>query len=114
MNENFIKGRGSKSINNPIIKKIKESQKAKFNKFTESANDVGKKELFRRGGKFDKDNRDMNRLKMKQKKKFFGSKVDDGTGVGNGGKKVKKGKITKVAKDQKLIAKKLKSAAMRA
>lgn len=57
----------------------------------------------------------MNRIKMKQKTKFFGSKVDDASGAsGQGKKKIKKGKVTKVAKDQKIIAKKLKSAAKRA
>lgn len=109
MNENFVKGRGTRTINNPIIKKIKDSQKAKFNKFTEAAAQLGKKDLFRRGGKIDKDNRDLNRTKLKQKKTFFGSKVEDGSG----GKKIKKGKVNKVAKDQKIIAKKLKSAALR-
>jgi hypothetical protein len=72
---------------------------------------VSKKDLFRRGGKFDKDNREVNRNKMKQKTAFFGNKVESEF---SGKKKgVKKGKITKVAKDQKVIAKKLKSAAMR-
>lgn len=73
---------------------------------------MSKKDLFRRGGKFDKDNREVNRNKMKQKKSFFGSKVEDG-GFSAKKKGVKKGKITKVAKDQKVIAKKLKSAALR-
>lgn len=107
LDENFVKGRGAnKTINNPIIKKIRDSQKAKFNKFTDNANQVSKKDLFRRGGKIEADNRDVNRMKFKQKTKFFGSKVGDE-------KKVKKNKISKVAKDQKIIAKKLKSTAMR-
>lgn len=53
----------------------------------------------------------MNRTKLKQKKSYFGSKVEDGSG--KGGKKIKKGKVNKTAKDQKIIAKKLKSAALR-
>lgn len=106
-----MRGRGSKAINNPIVKKIKDSQKAKFNRFTNNEQ-VSKKDLFRRGGKFDKDNREVNRNKMKQKKAFFGSKVD-GDVVSGKKKGVKKGKINKTTKDQKVIAKKLKSAAMR-
>lgn len=49
---------------------------------------------------------------MKQKKAFFGSKVD-GSEFSAMKKGVKKGKINKTAKEQKIIAKKLKSAAMR-
>lgn len=105
LNEKLLKGRPN--INNPMVKKIKDTQKAKFNKFTES--DVTKKDLFRRGGKMDKDTRDVNREKSAKKQKFFGSKVDDLKD-----KKIKKGKISKNAKQQKVIAKKLKSAAMRA
>ncbi|CAG9797744.1 unnamed protein product [Chironomus riparius] len=104
LNEKLIKGRPN--INNPIVKKIKDSQKAKFNKFTDS--EVSKKELFRPGGKMDKDNRQVNREKSEKKQKFFGSKVDD-----TNSDKVKKGKVTKTAKQQKVIAKKLKSAALR-
>lgn len=104
LNEKLLKGRPN--INNPIVKKIKDSQKVKFNKFTDS--EVSKKELFRSGGKMDKDNREMNREKTDKKQKFFGSKVD----VQNSDK-VKTGKISKTAKQQKVFAKKLKSAAMR-
>lgn len=106
INEHFVKGR--QNINNPIIKKIKESQKATYNKFTESDH-VSKKDMFRRGGKVDKDNREVNRDKSKKKQKFFGSKVD---GID---KKSKKGKAknNKTAKEHKVIAKKLKSAASR-
>jgi nucleolar protein 12 len=107
LNDSFIKGRPN--INNPIIKKIKESQKAKFNKFTGS-DQVSKKDIFRRGGKTEKDSRDANRDKFKKKQKFFGSKVDDGTGSN---KKSKKTKVSKTAKQQKVFAKKLKSAAVR-
>lgn len=49
---------------------------------------------------------------MKQKKAFFGSKVE-GSDLSSKKKGVKKGKINKVAKDQKVMAKKLKSAALR-
>lgn len=104
LNDKLVKGRPN--INNPIVKKIKDSQKAKFNKFTDS--DVTKKELFRRGGKMDKDDREFKREKTDKKQKFFGSKVDD-----TNSNKVKKGKITKSAKQQKVFAKKLKSAALR-
>ncbi|KAG5674951.1 hypothetical protein PVAND_004895 [Polypedilum vanderplanki] len=106
LNDSFVKGRPN--INNPIIKKIKESQKAKFNKFTDS-DQISKKEIFRRGGKIDKDSREIKRDKFKQKQKFFGSKVDDASG----GKKHKKAKVSKTAKQQKVFAKKLKSAAIR-
>lgn len=111
LNDELIRGRGKKAINNPIVKKIKDSQKAKFNRYTDNEQ-VSKKDLFRRGGKFDRDNREMNRNKIKQKKSFYGSKIES-VDMGVKKKGVKKGKITKIAKDQKIIAKKLKSAAMR-
>ncbi|CRL01094.1 CLUMA_CG014462, isoform A [Clunio marinus] len=99
--------RGRKN-NNPIIKKIKETQKAKFNKFTD-ANQLSKKELFRKGGKMYQNHRDDNREKFKKKEKFFGAKVD-----GLDKRKNKKSKTSKSIKHQKVIAKKLKSAAERA
>jgi nucleolar protein 12 len=102
--EVFMRG---KSNNNPIIKKIKESQKAKYNKFTER-NQLTKKELFRRGGKMDQNHREENREKGVKKKKFFGAKVD-----GIDKTKSKKSKVSKSLKEQKVIAKKLKSAAAR-
>ena len=106
MNEEaFIRGRAN---NNPIIKKIKETQKAKFNKFTD-AKQLSKKEIFRRGGKMDQNQRDETREKSKKKQKFFGAKVDGIDKVKN-----KKSKVSKSIKDQKVIAKKLKSAAARA
>jgi nucleolar protein 12 len=105
MNEDaFVRGR---SNNNPIIKKIKDTQKAKFNKFTD-ANQLSKKELFRRGGKMDQNQRDERREKTSKKQKFFGAKVD---GIDKA--KSKKAKVSKSIKEQKVIAKKLKSAAAR-
>lgn len=105
MNEEaFVRGRAN---NNPIIKKIKETQKAKFNKFTDSKQ-LSKKELFRRGGKMDQNQRDETREKSKKKQKFFGAKVDGIDKV-----KSKKSKVSKSIKEQKVIAKKLKSAAAR-
>lgn len=103
--EKFVRGRNN---NNPIIKKIKETQKAKFNKFTDASNQLSKKELFRRGGKMDQNNREENREKSNKKQKFFGSKVEDIDKA-----KSKKSKVSKSIKDQKVIAKKLKSAAAR-
>lgn len=102
--EAFVRGRAN---NNPIIKKIKDSQKAKFNKFSD-ARQLSKKELFRRGGKMDQNQRDETREKSKKKQKFFGAKVDDTGKVKN-----KKPKVSKSIKEQKVIAKKLKSAAAR-
>lgn len=105
MNEEaFVRGRAN---NNPIIKKIRETQKAKFNKFTD-AKQLSKKELFRRGGKMDQNQRDETREKSKKKQKFFGAKVD-----GIDKTKSKKNKVSKSIKEQKVIAKKLKSAAAR-
>lgn len=103
--DKFVRG---KNNNNPIIKKIKETQKAKYNKFTDDANHLSKKELFRRGGKMDQNHREENREKSNKKQKFFGSKVD---GIDKG--KSKKSKVSKSMKDQKVFAKKLKSAASR-
>jgi nucleolar protein 12 len=102
--EIFMRG---KSNNNPIVKKIKSTQSAKYNKFTEK-NQLSKKELFRRGGKMDQNQREDNREKGTKKKKFFGSKVD---GIDKA--KSKKSKVSKSLKQQKVIAKKLKSAASR-
>lgn len=105
MNEDvFVRGRAN---NNPIIKKIKETQKAKFNKFTD-AHQTSKKDLFRRGGKMDQKQRDESRVKTNKKQKFFGSKVD-----GIDKTKSKKSKVSKSIQQQKVIAKKLKSAAAR-
>lgn len=105
MNEDkFMSGRAN---NNPIIKKIKETQKAKFNKFAEGKQ-LSKKELFRPGGKMDQTTREQKRENTKKKSKFFGAKVD---GVDK--KKSKKVKVSKSIKEQKVIAKKLKSAAAR-
>lgn len=100
----FVRGRAN---NNPIIKKIKETQRAKFNKFTD-ANQASKKDLFRRGGKMDQKQRDESRVKTNKKQKFFGSKVD-----GIDKTKSKKSKVSKSIQQQKVIAKKLKSAATR-
>lgn len=100
----FVHGRAN---NNPIIKKIKETQKAKFNKFTD-AHQTSKKDLFRRGGKMDQKQRDDSRVKSNKKQKFFGSKVD-----GIDKMKSKKSKVSKSIQEQKVIAKKLKSAAAR-
>lgn len=103
--EAFMRGRTN---NNPIIKKIKDTQKAKFNKFTD-ANKLSKKEIFRKGGRMDQNQRDDNREKSnKKKKKFFGAKVE-----GLDKTKSKKSKVSKSIKEQKVIAKKLKSAATR-
>lgn len=105
MNEDaFMHGRHN---NNPIIKKIKETQKAKFNKFTD-AHQQSKKELFRRGGKMDQNQREEKREKFTKKQKYFGAKVD-----GIDKTKSKKSKTSKSIKQQKVIAKKLKSAASR-
>lgn len=105
INEQVVmKGRNN---NNPIVKKIKDTQKAKYNKFTETQRD-SKKELFRRGGKMDQSDREQAREKGKKKQKFFGSKVD-----GIDKNKSKKAKASKSLKQQKVIAKKLKSAAAR-
>lgn len=105
MNEEaFVRG---KANNNPIIKKIKETQKAKFNKFTDTKQ-LTKQELFRRGGKMDQKERDETREKTMKKQKFFGAKVDGIDKV-----KSKKSKVSKSIKEQKVIAKKLKSAAAR-
>lgn len=105
MNEDaFMRGRPS---NNPIIKKIKDTQKAKFNKFSE-AHQPTKKELFRRGGKMDQNHREETREKTNKKRKFFGAKVD-----GLNKTRGKKAKVSKSIKQQKVIAKKLKSAASR-
>ena len=103
--EAFMRGR---SNNNPIIKKIKDTQKAKYNRFTD-AQKLSKKELFRRGGKMEQNQREDTREKTKKKQKFFGAKVD-------GMDKTKNRKTTKASKSvkqQKVIAKKLKSAAAR-
>lgn len=102
--EAFMKGRQS---NNPIIKKIKDTQKAKFNKFTD-AQKLSKKEIFRRGGKMDQNHREETREKANKKQKFYGAKVD---GIDKA--KSKKSKVSKSIKQQKVIAKKLKSAASR-
>lgn len=102
--EAFMRGRAN---NNPIIKKIKDTQKAKFNKFTD-ANKLSKKEIFRRGGRSDQNHRDENREKTNKKTKYFGAKVD-----GLDKTKSKKSKVSKSIKQQKVIAKKLKSAASR-
>lgn len=105
MNEDkFMSGR---SNNNPIIKKIKETQKAKFNKYAEGKQ-LSKKELFRPGGKMDQNQREHKREGSKKKTKFFGAKVD-----GIDKTKSKKIKVSKSIKQQKVIAKKLKSAATR-
>jgi nucleolar protein 12 len=109
INSDFVNARPN--INNPIIKKIRDSQKAKFNKYTDGQQ-PSKKDLFRPGGKIDRNNRNMNREKDSKKKKFFGAKVDD-TKKFKKGNNNKKGKVSKGIKDQKVIAKKLKSAAMR-
>lgn len=93
--------------NNPIVKKIKDNQKAKYNRFTDTHKD-SKKELFRRGGKMDQTDREQTREKGKKKQKFFGSKVE-----GIDKHKSKKAKASKSMKQQKVIAKKLKSAAAR-
>lgn len=100
----FMRGR---SNNNPIIKKIKDTQKAKYNRFTD-AQKVSKKELFRSGGSMDQKLREENREKSNKKLKFFGSKV-----AGVNENKSKKTKVSKSLKQQKVIAKKLKSAAAR-
>ena len=100
--EKFLQGR---SNNNPIIKKIKDSQKAKFNKFTKSEDrNVSKKELFRKGGvgigkKFKKSD-----VKQHEEKKnqFLGNKVDK--------KKKQKGKLSKGDREKKVIIAKLKKA----
>jgi RNA recognition motif-containing protein len=102
--DKFMSGRAN---NNPIIKKIKETKRAKFNKFAEDKQ-LSKKELFRPGGKMDQNQRDQKRESFKKKSKFFGAKVD---GVDR--KKSKKTKVSKSIKQQKVIAKKLKSAAAR-
>lgn len=93
--------------NNPIIKKIKEKQTAKFNKF--SRDSVSKSDVFRKGGQMDQNLRNMSREKTKKKQTFSGTKVDDI----NQKSKVKKGKVSKMVKQQKVIVKKLKSAAAR-
>ena len=105
MNEDkFMSGRAN---NNPIIKKIKETQRAKFNKFAERKQ-LSKKELFRAGGKMDQNHREKTRESSNKKTKFFGAKVD-----GIDKKKSKKTKVSKSIQEQKVIAKKLKSAAAR-
>lgn len=95
--EKLLKGR---SNNNPIIKKIRDTQKAKFNKFS-MAEKIPKKELFKRN------NVEVTRERKPQIKenKFFGKKVD---------KTKKKSKPSKSVKDKKVLIKKLKSAAGRA
>lgn len=102
--DKFMSGRVN---NNPIIKKIKETQKAKFNKFAERKQ-LSKKELFRPGGKMDQNSREQKRESSKKKAKFFGAKVD-----GIDKTKSKKTKVSKSIQQQKVIAKKLKSAATR-
>lgn len=105
MNEDaFMRGRAN---NNPIIKKIKDTQKAKFNKFSE-ARQPSKKELFRSGGRMDQNQREENRERTSKKQKFFGAKVD-----GLDKTKSKKSKVSKSIQQQKVFAKKLKSAASR-
>ncbi|CAO1354923.1 unnamed protein product [Diamesa hyperborea] len=101
--EKFLKGR---SNNNPIIKKIKDTQKAKWNKFSE-ADRVPKKDLFRKGGKIEKDNQAIQRERNVNKQQYFGTKVD--TGVDK--KKSKKKQASKSVKDKKVLIAKLKSAA---
>lgn len=98
-----------RSNNNPIIKKIKEKQTAKFNKFS-SENQVSKSEIFRRGGQMDQNLKNLNREKTKKKQVFSGTKVDD---INMKSKKIKKNKVSKMVKQQKVIVKKLKSAAAR-
>jgi RNA recognition motif-containing protein len=95
--------------NNPIVKKIRENQKGKFNKFS-GDNQVSKKEMFRKGGKMDQKAKNVNREKTKKKTIFAGSKVDD---LNMKSKKIKKNKVSKSIKEQKVIVKKLKSAATR-
>lgn len=94
--------------NNPIIKKIKDKQTAKFNKFSRD-NAVSKSDVFRKGGQMDQNLKNLSREKTKKKQTFSGTKVDDI----NMKSKVKKNKATKMEKQQKVIVKKLKSAAAR-
>lgn len=102
--DRFLKGRAN---NNPIIKKIKDTHKAKFNRFS-AADQPSKKELFRPGGQRDRERRDKFREHSNKKQKFSGAKIE---GVD---KKSKKSKSSKHTKEQKVIVKKLKSAATRA
>lgn len=95
--------------NNPIVKKIRENQKGKFNKFS-GDNQVSKKEMFRKGGKMDQNAKTMSREKTKKKQTFAGAKVGD---IDGKSKKIKKNKVSKSIKEQKVIVKKLKSAASR-
>ncbi len=89
--EKFLRGR---SNNNPIIKKIKETQKAKFNKFSQEQQ-ISKKDLFKKNNVEIKVPRKVDN----KKKEFFGQKV----------RKVKKNKnkVSKGAKEKKMIIKKL-------
>ena len=102
--ERFLKGRAN---NNPIIKKIKDSQKAKFNKFTKSEDrNISKKELFRKGGAGPGAGKKFNKTEIKQhqekKNQFLGNKVDK--------KNKKKSKMSKGDRDKKVIIAKLKKA----
>lgn len=96
--EKLLRGR---SNNNPIIKKIRESSKAKFNKFSMEQK-VPKNEFFK------KNNVEVQapRKRPMKENKFFGRKVDKVKNKTNKSKKA-----SKSVKEKKILIKKLKSAA---